>query len=105
MTGGPDSAGRRTVVVPAAESKREVLVAFGKALRFPAHYGVNLDALNDCLQDLAAELANGEGGPLAVEWHVHPAFRREPAYTVIKGILEDAVAASEGALTVRESRD
>jgi RNAse (barnase) inhibitor barstar len=98
---GPSSARRRTAVVPAAESKREVLVAFGKALEFPEYYGANLDALNDCLQDLAAELANGEGEPLAVEWHVHPAFRRQAAYAVVKGILEDAAAASEGTLTVR----
>lgn len=87
--------------MPAAASKREVLVAFGKALRFPDYYGANLDALNDCLQDLAADLANGEGEPFVIEWHVHEAFRRGPAYTAVKGILEDAVAASEGTLTVR----
>lgn len=91
----------RTVVVPAAASKHEVLVAFGEALGFPGYYGANLDALNDCLQDLAAELANGEGERLTVQWDVHPAFRRGPAYAVVEGILRDAVDASEGTLEVR----
>lgn len=97
---GPAS-GQRSVVVRAAESKHEVLVAFGKALRLPEYYGRNLDALNDCLQDLASELANGEGEPLTIEWHVHPAFRRDAAYTVVKGIVVDAVEAAEGTLTLR----
>lgn len=35
------------------ESKREVLGAIGTALAFPEHYGGNLDALRDCLRDLA----------------------------------------------------
>ncbi|WP_369046516.1 barstar family protein [Sinomonas sp. P10A9] len=97
---GPES-GQRSVVVPAAASKHEVLVAFGKALHLPEYYGTNLDALNDCLQDLASELANGEGEPLTLEWHVHPAFRRDAAYAVVKGILVGAVEAAEGTLTLR----
>ena len=32
--------------------KAEVLAAIGRCLRFPAHYGKNLDALADCLGDL-----------------------------------------------------
>jgi RNAse (barnase) inhibitor barstar len=89
------------VVVPAAPSKGEVLAAFGTALGFPGYYGANLDALNDCLQDLAAELANGEASPLEVEWRVHPAFRATPAFAAVEGILADAVGASEDALRVR----
>ncbi|KRA37389.1 MULTISPECIES: barstar family protein [unclassified Nocardioides] len=34
------------------ETRAEVLRAIGEALLFPSHYGVNLDALNDCLRDL-----------------------------------------------------
>lgn len=34
------------------ETRAEVLRAIGSALAFPAHYGANLDALNDCLRDL-----------------------------------------------------
>lgn len=37
-----------------------VLRAIGEALAFPDHYGQNLDALNDCLRDLA--------GPTVLLW-------------------------------------
>jgi RNAse (barnase) inhibitor barstar len=37
-----------------AETKDEVLGAIGAALRFPAHFGRNLDALWDSLRDLSA---------------------------------------------------
>jgi RNAse (barnase) inhibitor barstar len=37
----------------ALDSKREVLRAIGDALAFPEHYGANLDALRDCLRDVA----------------------------------------------------
>ncbi|WP_435769358.1 barstar family protein [Nocardioides sp. SYSU DS0651] len=33
-------------------TRRDALVALGDVLGFPAHYGANLDALNDCLRDL-----------------------------------------------------
>ncbi|WP_413249964.1 barstar family protein [Sinomonas flava] len=92
---------RRTVVVQAAASKRDVLVAFGEALGFPAYYRPNLDAFNDCLQDLASELANDEGRPVALEWHVHPAFRELPAFVAMREILADAVEASCGTLTLK----
>jgi len=42
------------------ESSRETLRAIGEALAFPSHYGVNLDALNDCLRDLS--------GPTVLLW-------------------------------------
>jgi RNAse (barnase) inhibitor barstar len=38
----------------ALETKLEVLGAIGAALDFPDHYGGNLDALRDCLRDMAA---------------------------------------------------
>ena len=36
------------------QTRHEFLAAVGEALAFPDHYGQNLDALNDCLRDLAA---------------------------------------------------
>jgi len=36
----------------AARGKSGLLDCFAKALRFPAHFGKNWDALNDCLTDL-----------------------------------------------------
>lgn len=37
----------------ALDTVAAVLRAVGEALAFPEHYGRNLDALNDCLRDLA----------------------------------------------------
>lgn len=37
------------------QTRREFLVAVGAALAFPAHYGHNLDAFNDCLRDLPGD--------------------------------------------------
>lgn len=39
------------------ESHASVLAAIGRALRFPEHYGRNLDALWDCLTDLTEPTA------------------------------------------------
>ncbi|RMI45531.1 helix-turn-helix transcriptional regulator [Actinomadura harenae] len=36
------------------EREQDMLTAIAKALDFPDHYGRNLDALNDCLSDVAA---------------------------------------------------
>jgi RNAse (barnase) inhibitor barstar len=36
------------------QTRAEFLAAVGEALAFPAHYGRNLDALNDCLRDVPA---------------------------------------------------
>lgn len=44
----------------AAESLPAVLALLGAALALPAHYGRNLDALNDCLRDL--------DGPTVLLW-------------------------------------
>ena len=50
------------------ESLPDVLRALGEALAFPAHYGQNLDALNDCLRDLA--------GPTVLLWDAWGGFAR-----------------------------
>lgn len=43
-----------------ARSREAMLQVVAKALKFPRHFGMNLDALHDCLTDLAfsAEGAN-----------------------------------------------
>lgn len=38
-----------------ASTKADFLVEVGRVLRFPDHYGRNLDALNDCLRDVGTE--------------------------------------------------
>lgn len=48
--------GRDPVVVPAGPDKAGTLAAFADRLGFPDWFGGNLDALADCLDDLAAAL-------------------------------------------------
>lgn len=48
-----------------------VLAAIGEALAFPAYYGRNLDALNDCLRDLP--------GPTVLLWDAWGGFARAEA--------------------------
>lgn len=43
-------------VGPAAD-RRELLTAIGETLHFPAYYGHNLDALDECLRDLDRPVA------------------------------------------------
>lgn len=83
-------AGRRSLVIPAADSKKAVLAAFGEALQFPEHYGVNLDALNDALHDFADAISDGGDDPLTVIWQVPAAFRTDRSFSVICEILQDA---------------
>lgn len=45
--------GWQVAVVDGGTTKDDFLVAVGKALGFPQHYGANLDALWDCLNDSA----------------------------------------------------
>jgi Barstar, RNAse (barnase) inhibitor len=40
-------------VVDGLPERRAVLTAIGRVLRFPAYYGRNLDALEECLTDLS----------------------------------------------------
>lgn len=51
------------------ESRVDVLRVIGEALRFPPHYGANLDALNDCLRDLP--------GSTVLLWDAWSAFARD----------------------------
>lgn len=60
-----------------------VLRAIGAALAFPAHYGENLDALNDCLRDLP--------GPTVLLWDAWGGFARaeERRFRALTQVLGD----------------
>lgn len=83
-------AGRRSLVIPAADSKKAILATFGEALGFPEHYGVNLDALNDSLHDFADAISDNGEDPLTVIWQVPAAFRGDRSFGIICEILQDA---------------
>ncbi|MGM9474430.1 barstar family protein [Pseudarthrobacter sp. YS3] len=83
-------AGRRSLVVPAADSKRAVLETFGEVLEFPEHYGVNLDALNDSLHDFADSITDNGSEPVTVLWEVAARFRGDRSFGIICEILQDA---------------
>lgn len=67
----------------ALESRAEVLRAIGDALAFAPHYGVNLDALNDCLRDLP--------GPTVLLWDAWSGFARgaEADFARVVGVLRE----------------
>ncbi|MDQ0754203.1 barstar family protein [Arthrobacter sp. B3I4] len=83
-------AGRRALIIPAADSKKAVLAAFGEVLDFPDHYGVNLDALNDSLHDFADAASENGQRPVTVIWQVPAAFRADRAFGIICEVLQDA---------------
>jgi RNAse (barnase) inhibitor barstar len=83
-------AGRRSLVVPAADSKRAVLETFGDVLAFPEHYGVNMDALNDSLHDFADSIGEAADGPVTILWQVSEAFRRGRSFGILCEVLQDA---------------
>lgn len=83
-------AGRRSLVVPAADTKRTVLETFGEVLAFPEHYGVNMDALNDSLHDFADSLGEDGAAPVTVLWQVAASFRGDRSFGIICEILQDA---------------
>lgn len=93
-------AGRRSLVVPAADSKRAVLETFGEVFAFPEHDGVNLDALNDSLHDFADSIADSGKAPVTVLWQVAGAFRGNGSFGIICEILQDAERYAGNDLTV-----
>jgi len=73
-----------------ARGKSGLLERLAKALRFPAHFGKNWDALNDCLTDL--DWLGGNGLVLIVTNAKNfAAAHPEPLHTAID-ILNGAVA-------------
>lgn len=85
-----DDAGRRAVLIPAADTKRAVLETFAEALDFPEEYGVNLDALNDSLHDFADAVSDDGQTPLTFIWEVPAAFRADRSFSIVCEILQDA---------------
>lgn len=93
-------AGRRTVLIPAADTKRTVLETFAETLDFPADYGVNLDALNDSLHDFADTVTDDGKEPLTFIWQVPAAFRSDRSFGIICEILQDAESYAGKGLSV-----
>ncbi|MCY1221604.1 Barstar (barnase inhibitor) [compost metagenome] len=93
-------AGRRVLVIPAADTKRAVLQTFGEVLDFPGHYGVNLDALNDSLHDFADTVTDDGKEPLTFIWQVPAAFRSDRSFGIICEILQDAESYAGKGLSV-----
>ncbi|NUP60058.1 MAG: barnase inhibitor [Pseudarthrobacter sp.] len=83
-------AGRRSLVVPPADSKRGVLESFAEVLSFPEHDGPDLDALNDSLHDLADSITDNGNPPVTVLWQVAAQFRAGRTFGIICEILQDA---------------
>jgi RNAse (barnase) inhibitor barstar len=93
--------GADVVVVSAAAGKRGSLERFAEVLRLPDWFGHNLDALADCLHDLAeSPLAEGATGRHLV-WDGTARLRgADPeAFEGICSVLED-VADEHDAFTV-----
>ena len=49
-----------------ASDKKSVLASIGRGFEFPGHFGMNLDALYDCLTDLVADRRADKPGFLMV---------------------------------------
>ena len=73
-----------------ARGKSGLLDRFAKALRFPAHFGKNWDALNDCLTDL--EWLDGKGWVVIVANAQSFAEKHEEDFTTAIDILSGAAA-------------
>ncbi len=90
LTAQVDDAGRRALVVPAADTKQAVLDTFNELLDFPEDYGTDLDALHDSLHDVADAVTDDGEDPLTIIWQVPAALRADLAFAVICETLQDA---------------
>ncbi|KGN40508.1 barstar family protein [Knoellia aerolata] len=81
--------GREVQVIPARSTKAEALAAFSETLNFPEWFGMNLDALADCLDTFARE-SEGQG-EWELVWDGVAALRRDDPRTFagIERILDD----------------
>ncbi len=81
-------------LVGSVTSTADALDAIGAALRFPAWYGRNLDALYDCLVDLSWQ----PDGEHVLVWAGHRQLEvADPeGYRAVLAVLDDAVAANTG---------
>jgi RNAse (barnase) inhibitor barstar len=83
-------AGRRALLVPAADTKQAVLEAFARSIGFQADDGLDLDALNDSLHDFTDSISDDGETPTTFIWQVPAAFRAERSFGVICEVLQDA---------------
>ncbi|KRE43012.1 barstar family protein [Knoellia sp. Soil729] len=79
--------GRQVQVVRGRATKQATLEAFSQELNFPEWFGMNLDALADCLDTLARE----SEGEWEIVWDGVADLRREDprAASGIEGILRE----------------
>lgn len=81
-------------LVAAVEEQGALLTAVGRALRFPAYYEPNLDALEECLRDLSWLPA----GEVVLVWTGADALRRaDPrghrvVLEILTGVVEETAA-------------
>lgn len=77
----------------AADTKAGFLAAVGEALRFPAYYGQNFDALADCLHDIGSGVAG-----VVLLWDGWATLARsdEKAFSIALSVLGSRVEADRG---------
>ncbi|EAP96929.1 hypothetical protein JNB_20003 [Janibacter sp. HTCC2649] len=79
--------GRQVQVIPGRATKQATLEAFSQELNFPEWFGMNLDALADCLDTLARE----SEGEWEIVWDGIAELRRDDprAAAGIESILRE----------------
>ena len=90
LTAQIGDAGRRALVVPAADTKQAVLDTFGELLDVPEDYGTDLDALHDSLHDVADAVTDDGEAPVTFIGQVPAALRADRSFGVICETLQDA---------------
>lgn len=76
-----------------ADDRAGVLAGIGRALRFPAYYGANLDALEECLRDLSWL----PPGPVTLVWADTALRGADPrTHRAVLAILTDVAGAESG---------
>ena len=83
-------AGRRALLVPAADTRRAVLEAFAQTIEVQADDGLDLDALNDSLHDFADSISDDGLTPTTFIWQVPSVFRADRSFGIICEVLQDA---------------
>ncbi|MFF2246291.1 barstar family protein [Arthrobacter sp. NPDC058130] len=95
-----DDAGRRALVVPAADTKQVFLDTFRELVDAPEDYGTDLDALHDSLHDVADAVTDDGEVPVTFIWQVPAALRADRSFGVICETLQDAEGYAGNSLDV-----